>query len=277
MRLHTFLVIGLALLLPSLAHAYQIGTESSGILCAFLPCSAGGGGAAGLSAYALEKIVFGMEVAIVAVAIIALFISASQMVIFGQDEAQVKDARMSYVYIIVGLAVVGLARWLVMAFSPSNNGAELVNVTMYEQGIANIITYFRLVIAISLSVNIVVQAFRMLASQGEQEQTDKAKKRLIGGFVGAGMVMMANALVVAMAPSLSGAQGVSLEIVGLANYLVTIVGFLALVVIAGAGVLLIVSADEGLKEKAKMMVKTAVVVLIFVVLAYALVTAFIAI
>jgi hypothetical protein len=267
----------LGLLIPASAYAYDISGQSMSILCSVLPCSGAGGGAMGLSVYIFDKIVTALEVGIVAATILALFVSATQMVVLGQDEGAVTSARKSYIYIITGLAVTGLARWLVKAFSPTETGAALTNPTIYESGIANIVTYFRLIIAITLSMNIVVQAFRLLSSQGESEQADKAKNRLISGFVGAGIIMIANAIVVALEPSVSGAHGIAVEIAGVANYLITFLGFLAVVVIGGAGVALIISVDDSFKDKAKQMIKTAVVVLIFVVLAYALITAFISI
>ena len=253
----------------------MIDPSSVMMLCGILPCTASGGGAQGLYIYLLDRVVSAFEVAIVAAAILSLFATTVQMVMsFGGDESGVTESRKSFIYVISGLAIVGLARWFVLAFSPTNTGAALVNAGVVEEGISNIVVYFKLIIAVTLLVNIVVQAFRLITSQGAQEQLDKAKKRFIAGFIGAGIIMMANVIVVAVLPG-SGSSTLAVEIAGIANYMIVILGFLALLAIVLAGVLLIISVDESLKEKAKTIVKTCIIALIVVITSYALVNAFI--
>ena len=273
---HFLTIIGLgALLFPASAHAYSIDPWSVMMFCGIVPCNAPGGGAAGLSLYIFERIVTALEVGIIAAAIIFLFIAAMQMVAFSSEENTVTESRTSYIYIISGLAIIGLARWFVTAFSPVNTGAALVNAGVVEQGVGNIVFYFRGIIAVTLMVNIVIQAFRLITSQGVQEQVEKAKKRFIGGFVGAGIVMLANVIVVSVLPGFGGSSAIAFQIAGIANYVLMILGFLAVLAIVMAGVLLIVSVDEALKEKAKNIIKTSIVALIVVMTSYALVTAFI--
>ena len=263
------------LALPTLAYAFPVSSTSVAVMCGIIPCNSGGGGAMGLSGYVLERVVAALEIGVIAAAVICLFIAAVQMVMFAHDETTVKDSRMSYIYIITGLSIVGLARLGVLAFSAPNTGTELVNVAVAEQGIGNVVTYFKLIIAISLTVNIVLQAVRLISSQGAQEQVDKAKKRLIAGFIGAGIILIANILIVSTIPGTGGSVEIAGQIAGIASYLITIVGFLALLGIIVAGVLLIVSIDEALKEKAKTIIKTSIIALIIVLLSYAFVTAFI--
>lgn len=266
----------IALFSPSYAHAFEISPESVSVLCGALPCATTGGGAAGFSQYVLDLVVTGLEVGIIAAAIATLFISAVQMVMFSTEESTVKDSRTSYIYVITGLSIVGLARWIVRAFSPTETGAQLVNGEIVDSAIGNIITYFKLIIAVSLMVNIVIQAFRLLTSQGQDEQVSKAKSRLIAGFIGAGIIMLANVIVISVLPGVNTTSIIALEIAGIANYIIMIIGFLAVLAIVVAGIMLVVSVDEGLKDKAKSVVKTSVVALIVVLLSYALVTGFIA-
>ena len=265
-----------ALLLPVSVHALSIDYSSVQALCGIVPCTSGGGGAAGLSTYVLDRGVAALEVGIIAAAIISLFVAAVQMVAFSAQENTVNESRTAYIYIITGLAVIGLARWFVLAFSPVETGTALVNASVVEEGVGNIVTYFKLIIAVTIMINIVVQAFRLITSQGQQEQVDKAKKRFIAGFVGAGVILLANVIVVAVLPGARSGE-IAIEIAGIANYFLMILGFLALLAIIVAGVLLIVSIDEGLKEKAKTVIKTCIVGLIVVLVSYALVTAFITI
>ena len=149
------------LFVPSTAHAYEIGAESVNILCNFLPCSAAGGGAVGLSMYIFERIIIAAQIAIIAVAIIMLFISAAKMTMFSSEESSVTEARTSYIYIITGLAIIGLAKFFVNAFSPgtvaignyAGTGGALVNLGEAEAGASNIVFYFKAIIAISWKRN----------------------------------------------------------------------------------------------------------------------------
>lgn len=271
-------IIGLgALLLPTSAHALFIDSASVMMLCGIVPCNGPGGGAAGMSFYLLDKIVTSFEIGIIAVTIVCIFIAAFQMAAFSSQENTVTESRTSYIYIITGLAIVGLARWFVTAFAPVETGYMLVNVATVENAAYNVVTYFKLIIAVTLMVNIVIQAFRLITSQGQQEQVDKAKKRFIAGFIGAGIIMLANVIVVSVAPGFGSSGAIAVEIAGMANYLLMILGSLSAVAIIAAGVLLVVSADESLKDKAKNIIKTSVIGLIVVLTSYALVTAFIAI
>ncbi len=274
-RLFTTIGLGALLLFPSSAHAFVIDASSVMMLCGIVPCTAAGGGAVGLSFYVLDRIVTALEVGIIAAALISLFVASIQMVAFSSQENTVTESRTSYIYIITGLAIIGLARWFVTAFSPVDTGAALVNPGVVEAGIGNIVIYFRLIIAVTLMVNIVLQSFRLITSQGMQEQVDKAKKRFVAGFIGAGIIMLANVIVISVLPGFGSSSMIAVEIAGIANYLLMILGVLSVLAIVTAGVLLMVSVDEGLKEKAKSIIKTSIVGLIVVLTSYALVTAFI--
>ncbi len=279
LRFPAVLATLLAFALPGHAFAFQLSNDWATQLCRVIPCGGVGmgNGAAGLNAYLVAKVMPALQTGFVAAAVFMVFTAARWLVMYPTDEGVVKEARTSFIYIICGCIVVGLAQWFVIAFSPAETGANLINTGVVTQAISNIIVYFRLVLATVLTANIVIQSFRLITSQGEQDQIDKARKRLVGGFIGVAVVLLANVITVSVNPQLSdGTNQLALEIAGLANYFVTIVGFLAVVVILVAGVLLVISVDESLKDKAKTMIKVAVAAIVFVVISYALVTAFIA-
>jgi hypothetical protein len=269
------LTLGLLLaLLPTRAAAFQLDFTFLYSVCGLLPCY-GGGGVAGASTYVFDKIVVALEIGFVAVAIIVLMISAFNMVLFSHEEDTVKNSHSAFVYTIAGGAVVGLARWFVVAFSPTENGPGIYNPTVVEAMIQNVLTFIRLALGILLTINIVVQAFRLINSQGEQDFVDKAKKRLISSFRGVLLVLIVNAIFVNIVPQAGSSQAIGNEIAGVANYLLTLLGAGAVIAIVIAGILLIVSVDESLKDKAKTLIKTAIVALLAVLVSYALVTAFI--
>ena len=87
--------------------------------------------------------------------------------------------------------------------------------------------------------------------------------------MGVGLTMLAGAIANSVNPQSGSSSNLALEIAGVANYLMTIVGFMAVVTIILAGVFLILSVSDSLKDKAKTIIKTAVVALIGVTVSYA--------
>ncbi len=265
----------LGLMLPASAAAYEL-EPSWNVLCAYIPCSTWGGGAFGASGYVFSKVVLAMEGVFVAAAGLALFFAAARMTAQSHDEGAVSESRQAFIHAIAGAGVVGFARWLVMAFSPVETGSALVNTEYISQATINIITYARLILSTLLLANIVVQAFRLITSQGADDQTDKAKNRLLASFIGVGFVLLANVVMVAVNPELGNVSQIGIEIVGIANFLITLFGFGCVIVIALAGFTLALAADDGLKDKAKNMIKTAIIGVIILLVSYALVNEFIA-
>lgn len=235
------------------------------------------GGAAGLSLYAYQRIISAFEVLYVGVSGIVLLIAMANMLIFSTDETHVGQGRMAFVYVMVGGAIVSLSRLIVQAFSPTTTGVLIVNNPPINTAVASVVLFIKLLLSIALLTNIAVQAARFIASQGEQDAMEKAKQRLIAGFIGVALVLLANIIVLNLNPTLAGASinNIGAEIAGISNYLITIVGFGAVVSIIIAGILLIVSVDESLRDRAKTFIKAGVISVLVCLIAYALVFSFI--
>ena len=134
-------------------------------------------------------------------------------------------------------------------------------------------------------INIVIQGARLIAAQS-QEDAEKAKKRLLYGFVGVGIILLANRMVLAVFPDtvpcssggVSGSGGdssiISIEMVGIANFLLAAFGLMVVVAIIIAGIYLVVSVKEDNKEKAKQIIKTSIIALAVIIAAFAIVNAF---
>jgi len=259
----------LALLAPEKAAALTLPGAWANSICTAIPCNGiSMSGAAGFADYMWDKLVTTLQVSFVAAAIITLFLATFNMVIFSSDENAVKEARASFYYTIIGAVFVGLSHWIVQAFSPTEN--VIVNLTPLEAGIANVIMFINMMLTIALIANTVIQAFRIISSHGEQDQLDKARKRLVTGFIGVGIVLLANALVNTSKPGRNSNIAAG-EMVGIANFMLALIGTLAVIAIIVAGILLIVSVDEGLKDKAKTAIRVAVIALFIVIISYALV------
>jgi hypothetical protein len=260
---------------PAPAWAYAIPSGWSGPVCAFLPCTGMGGGALGLSSYLVAKVVLAMEIGFAALAALMLFIATINMVFFPDQEDVVKNSRMQFIYAVAACGVVSFARWFAEAFAPLYTGASLVNQTIVSSAVGNVLTYFRIGLTLLISVNIVIQGMRLVTARENQEKFDRARKLLTSMFIGAALVILANTIVVAILPGSAGSQSLATEFAGIANYLITIIGFGCVVALIFAGAALVLSADESLRDKAKNIVKTVVVVLVAILVSYALINTFI--
>lgn len=233
-----------------------------------------GGGMAGFVTYVGQLIpaLYGMFIGF---AFLMLFVYAATMILYSNDESAKTEAKSAYVYAMIGMAVVGISGFIAQAIMPSGT-ASIVKPADVDPYLNNIVTYAKGAVSIALIVNIVIQGFRLVLSQGEQEYIDRARKRLFYSFVGAVFVILAQAIVLAVDPSQSSTlDGLTAEGVGIANFLLTFVGAGAVIAIIIAGIFLVVSVDESLKDKAKTIIKSSLITLIVVVVSYALVNTFI--
>jgi hypothetical protein len=269
------LVLLPALLTAPVAHAFQLGNDWMGSVCGLMPCN-GNGGAAGLSAYLQAKVIVTLEVSFVAVALLVLLFSAANMIIFSHEEGAVKDGRLSFVYGIAGAAVVSFAALIVNAFSPSTTGSAIIQQGPLEIILNNSLKYFGFLLLTVFLVNLVIQAVRLVASRGEDEVIERSKKRLINSFIGAAIVMLAEAIITNLQPG-NGSSAIATQIAGIGSYIATITGAIAVLAIVVAGIMLVVSVSDGLKDKAKSLLKTAIIALIFILVSYAIVVALVSV
>lgn len=254
------------------AHAFQITIHPS--VCNFIPCLAGGG-SQGIVALLMARFIPSMYVVFGAVAGIYLMINTIKMVTEASDEGTVSEAKGNIIHIIVGCVIVSAAAFIVETFGVGY-GLRIANPAPLNMAVAAVILFFRLIIGTALMVNITIQAFRIIASQGDSGAQEKGRKRLVVGFVGVGIMLLANAIVLAAVPGANSMPIVG-EMVGIANFLITIVGALCVVGMIVAGIYYVISVDESLKDKAKTAIKVSIVTLVIMLLAYAVVNTLFAI
>ncbi len=268
-------ILGLAALMPSTAWAFDITPPDGG----------GGGGAEGLAAY-VAQIIPVLQILFVGLATLMLVMYAGRMVIFSSQESTKSEAKMAYLYLIVGGVIVAAAGWVAQALTPgiAGVGGEVIQRSYIETPIQNAILYMKMVLAAGLMANIVIQAVRLINSDGDQAKVDRAKKRLINSFIGVGLVLIANSIVLSSNPSTLGDSSMSAgsadlnyivsEIVGLSNFLITLIGAGVVIAIIIAGVLLVFSVNESLKEKVKHIILTSIFILVVLLISYALINFF---
>lgn len=263
-----FLAIGTLVfaLLAEPVHAFEITIHSS--VCAFIPCYSGGG-AAGLVTFLMARFIPSMYILFGAIAGVYLIINAIKMVTQGSDEGAVGEAKESIIHIIIGCVVVGGAAMIVETFGVGY-GLRIANPTPLNTMLTLVIAFFRAILGTAVLANVVIQAFRILTSQGDSGAQEKGRNRLIIGFIGVGIVLLASVIVSAAAPGANTAPLIG-EIVGIANFLITLVGALCVVGVIVGGILYVISVDESYKDQAKTAIKVSVVTLVIMLLSYAVV------
>ncbi len=262
-------------LLVPIAHAFEIEPPDGAI----------GGGIDGFLSY-VAQIVPVLQGLFVGIAFVILLILAASLVIFSGNESAATETKTGYLHLVIGGILVGAAGLLAEAVTPGLQGVggEVIyrfhiSTTMY-----NIVLYIKYMLAAALIANIVIQSFRLIVSQGDSAKIERSTKRLVNSFIGVGIVLLVEAIVHSVNleyqyVDVSGVGAADLnimnaELVGLANFLLTIIGLGVVVGLIIAGILFILSVNESLKEKAMSVIKTCIVVLIVCLVAYALVNFF---
>lgn len=256
-----------------MAQAVQIPTipQMMSSACAVLPglpCVSGG--AAGLSAFTETVIIPALQVCFLAVAVGFFFYYAVRLMLESDDENTITETKMAYGYAIAGAAAVSLAGLIVQAVGDSAQGT-LVNQAPVIAALDGVVRYMRLMISAAVSCLIVYQGFRIILLQGQESEIEQQKKRFFHGLIGVAIVLIANVAVSAFFPQNDGAEILNTEFVGIINFLLEIFGALALLAIIVGGILLVVSAEDSLKDRAKKSIFTAVIALIVVLSSFLIV------
>lgn len=274
MRFGLHLVLGLLLLIPIAADAQVVlPTIPALIPCPVpgIPCGSGGG--TGFGTYLLVNLFPFARILFIAIATLS-FLQYGIKLLFNPDSAETaSEVKLAYGYGIIACAVVGIATYIVEAVG-QNARATLINPEPVNEAIGNIVFYIRLVVATLVTLFILIQGIRLIVKQGSEEEFENAKKQFIHVIMGIAVILLANILVAAFLPG-SGSTLLAAETVGVINFTLTIIGALAVITIIIAGILLVVSVDEALKDRAKKAIVIAIVGLIVALLSFIMVKFFI--
>lgn len=230
-------------------------------IAAGLPC--GSNGAAGAAAFTLRTFVPAMENVFLALAIIYFFYYALRLIIDSEEDSVVSETKSAYGYAVAGSVMVSMSGLIVQAVGPGFARNTLINPAPVTSGFDSIVFYLRLMVSASVSAAIVIQGFRMIVLQGDEGEMSQQKKRFFNGLIGVAIVTLANLVVEGFFPS-TGPGMLTLQIVGICNYLLQVLGALCVLAFIVAGFMLVISTDEGLKDRAKKIMFTTSISLIIV-------------
>jgi hypothetical protein len=134
-----------------------------------------------------------------------------------------------------------------------------------------VVTFFKGVVFAILIGNFFYQGFLLIVAQDDATR-ERARKLMLWGLIGATVVILANAAVEAFTYQDIGV--ISIELTGILNFLATIFGFLSVIAIIVAGIMIMISVEDSSKERGKKILLAAFVSLVVVVCSAAIVNTF---
>lgn len=245
--------------IPS-AHAQYWGREGATAVAGYL-----GGVAGGDFGDIAVQVADAATLFVNAAAIISIVI-AGMLAVIAQDENRIATARKVIIMSLVGIVLINIANRIAMAFLIGFNvdqGADpggagsIIETELF--GILNFVETFVVIFAI---IAIIVYGIKAVVDYGGEQGQQAFRKAIVAILLG--IILIVTRFILAGAIVTGNPEGI---VDPAMNVLYTIVGFVALiavVVIAIAGIYLIVNlGDENRAEKAKKIIISVTVGLIF--------------
>lgn len=233
-----------------------------------LPCASGG--AAGAATLVFTTFIPILQYIFYVVALAMFFYYAIRLVMESEDESTISETKSAYGYAVGGAAIVSLADNIIAAVGPGYATATLINIAPVVSGIDYVVFYMRLIVATVVTATITYQGCRMILLQGQESEMEEQKKKFFNSLIGVVIIQLAFVLVNAFLPG-TGSIQLAVEIVGIVNFLLELIGALAILSFIVAGIMLLVSTNEELKDRAKKTMFTTVIALVLVLLSYVIV------
>lgn len=180
------------------------------------------------------------------------------------NDNSVSEARLAYMQALVGAILVGAAYVIGDAFSA--DPAIISDTQIIKNDVLEIVIQLLVgVVVIVVIANIVIQGIRLIISLNEGG-IETARKNFIQSLAGGAMVMIVVPLFNALTGLGSGGGNRMQEIVvGIANFLGAIFGVLAVAAFVIAGIMLVVSVNESLKDRARSLMIGSLIAIVVVV------------
>jgi hypothetical protein len=224
----------------------------------------------------------GAQIVFLLAAMIMFTIYGVRLMMESSDDSTVSEVKSAYTYGIAGAGIVSLAGIIVTAVgqnAANNSGGlvqtALVNTTIAGPGPGSIVYYIRTIVGAAVAAVVVYQGIRLIILQGEESELEAQKKRFFHTLIGVAVITLASTIVSDFVPTVGGGTGnsgdLALQMVGIANFLMVIIGGLAVLAFIIGGLLLVISTDEALKDRAKKAMFTAVIGLIIVLCTYTII------
>jgi hypothetical protein len=223
------------------------------------PCPTGGS----YFADYLGKIAIGIGGSIVGIITGVLIFYSIKLAIGGSEESNVTEVRTAYLHVIFGAVLIAGASFIAAIVLPSTGPASALGANP-GSFITNVIIpmkkFFFGMMAAALIINIGYHGAQLIVSQDDSGMTN-ARQGMLRGAIGLTIVMISGTVLDAFNTNII--TDTNNELFGIGNFIITIFGALAVVAIVVAAIMLVVSVDEQLKDRAKkIMITVAISVLV---------------
>jgi hypothetical protein len=203
-----------------------------------------------------------------------------KLLLGSRDENTLTEVKMAYINALLGAVLVGGAFAFSNTFATGNSTTLVVQSAFNSRLIIVGLFFEGLVSAVTIA-NVSIQGMRLVIAQDEGA-IDSARKRFFHGMVGTAICLLVIPIVDTFTggtTALGGSSGTiapaMVEVLGIAKFALTIFGALAVVGLIVAGVMLVISVDESLKDRAKKLVTGCIVALGVVIASYSIISLFV--
>lgn len=236
-------------------------------------CLAANAGSASLSTFVRDRIILNALAAFFGIAGAAVFYYAIRMIADAYNEKAFTDATNSFIYVFIGFSVIAISGAFAGAFYQP--GGFFPNIsTLTGTSIPSIATFIGTAAAGAFTLMIVIAGIGMITAQGDEAAFDKWRKVLIGNCIGVMIMMISNSIVTGIS-STGGPGAITTELIGIGTFLLSIVGIGCTISLVVAGILLIISIDESLRDRAKRAIIGCLISLLIVIAAYSIIDTFV--
>ena len=204
-----------------------------------------------------------------------------KLLVGSRSDNVLTETKQAYGQAFFGAIIAGGCLLLANTFATTANG--IVTPAPFNSAANNVIAFLKAAISIAVIANLVIQGIRLIVAL-EDGDVDRAKKGFLHGMIGAGIALLALAVVQTFTnTTTTGGGGVNAggpttllnEIVGIGSYVTRILGALSVVGIIVAGVMLVISIDESLKDRARKLIIGCLVTLAISLVSFGIVELFI--
>jgi len=238
---------------------------------------------------------------IVVVGIMMISIMGIQLVINGDTEEQVTTVKRGVIYSLIAFLIISMAKDIANVFdmgsNPTCNDAnctvlssptEIVKrVRLFDKQVEIFITFIKYMIGGYATIMIIRSAIKLVTSGGDDEETSKHKKGIMYSIAGLMLLLAGDTIVkkvfyITDWKKYSTAKGAEIavnategvkQIVGITNFIVSIVGPIAVLLFLVAGLMYATAGGEEEKmEKAKRVLVTTIVGISIIFGAFALIS-----
>lgn len=213
----------------------------------------------------MGRIASGIGGSIIGIIAGVLIFYSLKLAISGSEESNVTEVRSAYLHVIFGAVIIAGASVISGIVNPTSLVATPAGF------ISNVLIpmkkFFFGMMGAALIINIGYYGARLITSQDDSGLSN-ARQGILRGAAGLTIVMVVGSVLGAF--ETKNILGINNELLGAGSFIITIFGALAVVAIVAAAIMLVLSVDDQMKDRAKKVI-IAVAASVIVVMASAII------